>query len=60
MKLPRDIVPAGHAKNAADPFSDQQEAFAHKQHSLFHEFDGALKDKDFAVQALKQELVAWL
>ena len=36
-------------------FSHQQEEYAHKQHVLFHEFDGALIDKDFAVQALKQE-----
>ena len=37
-------------------FPHQQEEYAHKQHTLFHEFDGALKDRDFAVQTLKQKL----
>ena len=34
----------------------QQEEYVHKQHTLFPKFDGALKDKDWAVQTLKQEL----
>ena len=36
--------------------SQQQEACAHKQQALFQQFDGALKDKDSAVQVLTQEL----
>ena len=38
------------SKNA---FSRQ---YYHKQLTLFQEFDGAIKDKDAAVHALKQEL----
>ena len=37
-------------------FSHQYEEYAHKQQTLFQEFDGAIKDKDAAVHALKQEL----
>ena len=37
-------------------FSRQYEEYAHKQQTLFQEFDGAIKDKDAIVHALKQEL----
>ena len=36
--------------------SQQQEEYAHKQHTQFQQFDGALRDKDEAIQALRQEL----
>ena len=37
-------------------FSHQQAEYAHKQHALFQEVDVPLKDKDWTVQTLKQEL----
>ena len=37
-------------------FSCQHEKYAHEQQTLFQEFDGAIKDKDATVHALKQEL----
>ena len=37
-------------------FSRQSQEYAHKQKTLFQEFDGAIKDKDATVQALQQEL----
>ena len=36
--------------------SEQQEEYAHKQHEQFQQFDSALRDKDAAIQSLKQEL----
>ena len=39
-------------------FSRQYEDHAHKQQTLFQEFNGAIKDKDAAVHALKQELAS--
>ena len=37
-------------------FPRQYEKYAHKQQTLFHEFDSAIKDKVETVQALKHEL----
>ena len=36
--------------------SEQQEECAHNQHTQFQQFDSALRDKDLAIQTLKQEL----
>ena len=36
--------------------SQQQEEYAHKQHTQFQQFDGVLRDKDEVIQSLRQEL----
>ena len=36
--------------------SQQQEGYAHKQHTQFQQFDGVLRDKDEVIQCLRQEL----
>ena len=36
--------------------SQQQEAYAHKQHTQFQKFDGGIRDKDEVIQSLRQEL----
>ena len=36
--------------------SQQQGEYAHKQHAQFEQFDSALRDRDAAIQSLKQEL----
>ena len=37
--------------------SRQHEGYAHRQHALFQEFDGPIKDKDETVHALQRALV---
>ena len=36
--------------------TQQQEEYAHKQHTQFQQFDGVLRDKDEVIQSLRQEL----